>query len=158
MERSSSSRCLWCVLLRMCVARTSQMMWDDCASSACMCTCMLVCVFISLHVFGCCVSNYGLQKAIMIVLLCSDVHGCSLHREYFVIVVCTCVFVWLWGTVAHPRRLLGTKGSCGMRGHVRHVCGVCVCLSYRWGNGYQLPPRGSHKCTRLALTVPLPLF
>lgn len=123
----------------MCVACTSQMMWDYCASSAvCMksksdvrpndkssshvyvhmyvrvlvCVCLLACV-------RCCISNYGLRKPIMVVLPCCDAQDHSLHRKYFVIDVCVCVCV----CEQQPIRM---KGSCGMRGCVRLVCGVCV--------------------------------
>lgn len=66
--------------------------------SACVCVCVCLFAFVC-----CCVSNYGLQKPIMIVLPCCDAQDCSLHRQYFVIVVrvqwtiflfvCVCVSV-----------------------------------------------------------------
>lgn len=106
------------------------MMWDRCASSAvCMksksdvrpndkssshvyvrmyvrvlvCVCLLACV-------RCCISNYGLQKPIMVVLPCCDAQDHSLHRKYFVIDVC----VWA-----------ATDQNEGLMRHER-VCSPCL--------------------------------
>lgn len=96
----------------------------------------------------------------MIVLPCCDAQDRLLHRKYLVIDVRVCVSVCVRARKREKReeQPIRMKGSCGIGEGVLDMFVAYVCLRHRWGDGYQLPPRGSHKCTRLALTVPLPLI
>lgn len=103
--------------------------WLIKAAHMCMCALTLVCVCLFACV-RCCISNYGLQKPIMIVLLRCDAQDHSLHRKYFVIDVYVCLCVCVYGRKRErekEKQMIRMKGSCGMRGCVPHVCGVCVC-------------------------------
>lgn len=155
MEKSLGSQHLWCVLLSTCVACTSQMMWVNCEFPSLykkhirhqtkwlkhITMCILVCVFVSLYVcVCCCISNYGLQKPIMIVLPCCDAQDCSLHRQCFATVVCVnrsvclCVCVCVGSRNQSERWPLGTNVLYGLRGCVLYVCGVCMFVAQvgRW--------------------------
>lgn len=110
------------------------------------CTCVASSLRVCVWVCPCVcrrISNYGSQQPVMIVRLCCDAPDRSLHRPYWDL----CVFRAATDVGVDCTRQ-GARTA--PTGRARHIF-----WWHRWGDGYSLPPTGSHKRSHLALTLPL---